>query len=80
MSLVSNENFSEILWPSGCALDQVTWAKIAPKLLYLWCHSQKICNHQPKFFFSGAGYYTWQIFWGFEQLSSAIGRGVMALV
>jgi len=23
-SLVSNENFSEILWPSGCALGQAT--------------------------------------------------------
>jgi len=25
--LVSNENFSEIVWPSGWALGQVTWAK-----------------------------------------------------
>jgi len=29
-SLVSNENFSEILWPSGWALGQVTWAKMTP--------------------------------------------------
>jgi len=28
-SLVSNDNFSEILWPSGWALGQITWAKIA---------------------------------------------------
>jgi len=26
-SLVSNENFSEILWPRGWALGQATWAK-----------------------------------------------------
>jgi len=50
LSLVSNENFSETLWPSCCALDQVTWAKIAPELLYLWCHSQKIWNPNQKMF------------------------------
>jgi len=43
-SLVSNENFSEILWPSGWAPGQVTWAKMPLKLL----HSQKIYNPQPK--------------------------------
>jgi len=47
-SLVSNKNFSETLRPSGWTLGQVTWAKMAPKLLHLWCHSQKICNPQPK--------------------------------
>jgi len=50
-SLVSNENFSETLWPSGWALGQVTWAKMVQKLLHLWCHSQKICNPHPKIFF-----------------------------
>jgi len=45
-SLVSNENFSEILWPSGWALGQVRWAKMAQKLLHLWHHSQKIPNPQ----------------------------------
>jgi len=35
LSLVSNENFSEILWPSGWALGQVTRSKIAQKLLHL---------------------------------------------
>jgi len=49
-SLVSNENFSRILWPSGWALGQVTLAKMTQKLLHLWCHSQKICNPQPKNF------------------------------
>jgi len=43
-SLVSSENFSETLWPSGCALGQATWAKMTPKLLHLWCQSQKIRN------------------------------------
>jgi len=28
-SQVSNENFSETLWPSGWALGQATWAKMA---------------------------------------------------
>ena len=54
-SLVSNENFSEILWPSGWALGQVTWAEMTQKLLYLWHHSQqniRICNPQPKIFLS----------------------------
>jgi len=50
-SLVSIKNISEILWPSGWALSQVTWAKMIPKLLHLWHHSQKIRNPQPKNFF-----------------------------
>ena len=50
-SLVSNENFSETLWPSGWALGQATWAKMTLKLLHLWRKSQKICNPQPKNFF-----------------------------
>jgi len=33
--LVSNENFSEILWSSGWTLGQTTWAKMAHKLLHL---------------------------------------------
>jgi len=53
-SLVSYENFSEILWPSGWALGQVAWAKMAQKLLHLWHHSQKSCNSQPKNLFSSA--------------------------
>jgi len=35
-SLVSNENLSETLWPSGWALGQATWAKMTPTLLHLW--------------------------------------------
>jgi len=48
-SLVSNENFSETLWPSPWALGQETWAKMTPKLLHLWRQSQKIRTPQ-KFF------------------------------
>jgi len=40
-SLVSNENFSEILWSSNWALGQVTWARMAKNLPHLWRHSQK---------------------------------------
>jgi len=50
-SLVSNKNFSETLWPSGWALGQVTWAKMALKLLHLWRHSQKVRNPQRKTLF-----------------------------
>jgi len=39
-NLVSNEIFSEILWPSSWALGQATWAKMAQKLLHLWRHSK----------------------------------------
>jgi len=35
LSLVSNDNFGEILWSSGWAVGQVTWAKMAPKVLHL---------------------------------------------
>jgi len=51
LSLVFNENLSEILWPSGWTLGQVTWTKMAQKLLHLWRHSQKIRNSQPINFF-----------------------------
>ena len=50
-SLVSNENFSETLWPSSWALGQATWAKMTQKLLHLWRQSQKIRIPQPKIFF-----------------------------
>jgi len=49
-SLVSNENFSETLWPSGWALGQATWAKMTLKLLHLWRQSQTIRTPQPKKF------------------------------
>jgi len=49
-SLVSNENFSEILWLSGWALGPATWAKMAQKLFHLWRHSQKIHNPNQKNF------------------------------
>jgi len=56
LSLVSNENFSETLWPSGLALGQATRAKMTPKLLHLWRQSQKINTPQPKNCFSSAIY------------------------
>jgi len=72
--------FSETLWPSGWALGQATWAKMTPKVLHLWCQSQKIRNPQPKIFFSSAIYGTGRSVRALEQLSSAIGRGASALV
>jgi len=79
-SLVSNENFSETLWPSGWALCQATWAKMTLKLLHLWRHSQKICIPQAKKFFSSAIYQTGRSIWAVEQPFSAIGRGARVLV
>jgi len=52
LSLVSNKNFSETLWPSGWALVQATWAKMTLKLPHLWHQSQKIRTPQPKKFIS----------------------------
>ena len=54
-NLLSNEkNFSEIFWSSGWVIGQVTWAKMAEKLLHLWVLSQNIRNPQPKKFFQNA--------------------------
>jgi len=50
-SLVSNAKFSETLWPSGLALGQATWAKMAQKLLHLWRHLQKSATPKQKIFF-----------------------------
>jgi len=80
LSLDSNENFSETLWPSSCALGQATCAKMTPKLLHLWRQSQKIRTTQPKNFFSSAIYYTGRSVLAIEQLSSTIGGGARALV
>jgi len=51
LSLVSNENFSETLCPSGWALGQATWVKMTPKLLHLWRQSQTIRTPKQKNFF-----------------------------
>jgi len=51
LSLVSNENFNETLWPSGWALGQVTWAKMTIKLLHLCRQPQKIRIPNQKIFF-----------------------------
>jgi len=61
LSLVSNENFSETLWPIGWALGQVTWAKVTLKLLHFWRHSQKIHTPQPKNFCFECNLLDWPI-------------------
>jgi len=50
-SLVSYENFSEILWSSGWVLGQVTCTKMAKKVLHWWRHSQKSTTLNRIFFF-----------------------------
>jgi len=51
LSQVCNENFSEILWPSGWAPGQATWGKMDQKLRHLWRHSQKNSTPNTKIFF-----------------------------
>jgi len=51
-SQISNENFSETLWPNGWAIGQATWAKMTLKLLHVWRQSQKIRTTNKKFFSS----------------------------
>jgi len=51
LSLVSNENFSEKLWPSSWALGRATCAKMTLKLPHLWRQSQKIRIPNQKIFF-----------------------------
>jgi len=41
--IVSNENFSKTLWPSGWALGQATWATMAQKLPYLFKDNAQNC-------------------------------------
>jgi len=79
-SLVSNENFSETLWPSGWALGQATWAKMTQNLLHLWRHSQKIRTPQTKNFFQVQ---STRLADSFELLNSSlaqIGGGARVLV
>ena len=74
-SRVSFKNVSEILWPSSWVLGQVAWATMAPKLLHLWRHSQKIRN--PQFYFEWEiQHKTCCIFCAIEQLSTTFGAWV----
>jgi len=78
-SLVSNENFSKILWPSGWALGQVTepkWSK--HHFTYDVTHKKSTTPNQ-KIFSSADEKTGWSI-WAIEQLSSVIGRGTGVLV
>ena len=77
--LVSIENLSEILPSSGWAQARYQQPKIAKNLPYLWRQSQKTRNPKPKNFFH-CRLKTYQVFWGFEQRSSAIDWGAMRLV
>jgi len=75
-SLVSNKNFCEILPSNGLGSGPREVGQGGVKVLYLWRHSQKISTPNQKCFFI-ANYKTCQVFWEFEQLSSAFGSGVM---
>ena len=66
--LVPNKNFSEILPSNGLGPGEVGQGDLI--VLYLWCHSQKICTPNQKNF-SSAYYKTCQVFWVFDQVCSA---------
>jgi len=74
--LISNENFSETLWPSGWALGQATWAKMTLKQLHFWRQSQKIRIPQPKNFFRGQ---STRLADPFEPLNSSLAQSVEEL-
>jgi len=70
---------SEILPSSSLGLGPDELGQKGLKLLDLRCHSQKIQNPKPKNFVFIADSKTCQVFWGFEQLSSAyIARDIPA--
>jgi len=64
-SLVSNANFSEIIWPSGWSLGQATWAKMA----------QNYFSDQKDFFWVQAT----RLAGPFEPLNSSLAQSVEEL-
>jgi len=70
---------SEILPSSSWGLGQVTWAKVA-KTYFTYDVSHKKTNPKTNTFFFISDSKTCRVFWGFEQLSSAVAWGVMWLV
>ena len=76
-SLDSNRNLSEKLPSNGLGPGPGEVGQDGLKVLHLWCHSQKICNPQPKKnFFFVTNYKTSLVFWAFEQLSTTFGARV----
>jgi len=73
LSLVSNKNFSEIIWSSGWALGPATWAKMTPKLLHLMTSLTKNLHPQPTIFFE-CNLKDWPIRLPFEPLSSSLAQ------
>jgi len=79
LSLVSNENFRKILWPSSWALGQATWAKW-PKNYFTYDITHKKSAPPNQKFFSSADYKTSRFIWALEHLSGAISGGARVLV
>jgi len=75
-SLVSNENFSDMLPPSSLADFRYQLSKMAKNLPHLCRHSQKKTKPKTKFFFIPDLKTCW-VFWGFEQLFSTINWGAL---
>jgi len=78
MSLVSDENFSEILWWLGPRPGNMS--QNGQKTTLRMTSLTKNPQLPTKNFFSSADYKTCWIFQGFEQLCSGIGGGAVTLV
>jgi len=74
-SLVSHKNFSEILPSNGLGPGPGEVGQGGLKVLHLWCHSQKICNPQPKKIFLSTDYKTCWGFWAFDWACSGYQTG-----
>ena len=74
-SLVSNENFSEILPFDGWSQVKYRQPKMAKNLPYLWCHSQKNETQIPNFF----SLQTQRLAKSFEGLNSSLAQSAEGL-
>jgi len=74
-SLVSNENFSDMLPPSSLADFRYQLSKMAKNLPHLCRHSQKKTKPKTKFFL----FQTWRLAESFEGLNSSLAQSVEAL-
>jgi len=75
-SLVSNKNFMKILPSNSFGKGPGEVGQGGLKVLHLWCHSKNQLQPPTKKFFIIAYHKTCQVFWTFEQLSTAFGARV----
>jgi len=74
-SIVSSENFSEILPPNGWRPGPGKVGQGGLKAFHLWRHSQNPASPKAKNFFSSADRKTCHVFWDFYQVCRAYRTG-----